>query len=407
MPRGVPRASSAAAPLPSRPRWRAPVFALSLLLALRSHADPLPAGEPGAGVAERERELQDLERQTAVLAATLAGEQAERQALLAELQAREREVAVLAITGRELAHRQGEQGRVAEGLRTREAEARAALAAQVADLGGQLRSAYVMGRAEGLRVLLNQQDPRRASRVMSYFAYLNRERLRGIRAVEAGAERLAALARESEREGARLAALSAEQAATQARLEAARAERARVLTGLEQSIQDREQTLSGLGRDAENLRLLVEHLRARAQIEAELAVRIAPFAEHQGRLAWPLLEARPLIAFGAPKAEDSELTWDGLLLAAREGEEVRAVWAGRVVHADWLLGFGMLMVIDHGDGYLSFYGHNQALLREVGDWVAAGEVIALGGNSGGRGQPVLYFAIRHHGEPLDPARWCG
>jgi murein hydrolase activator len=408
MRRGVRRASTAPVPPPSRPgRWCALVFALSLQLILPSHAFPAPAGDPGEGVAERERELQDLERQTAAVAAALAADQAERQALLTELQAREREVAVLAIAGRELAHRQAEQGRVAEGLRTRAAEARAALAVQLADLGGQLRSAYAMGRAEGLRVLLNQQDPRRASRIMSYFAYLNRERLRGIKAVEAGAERLATLARETEREGTRLAALSAEQAANQARLEAARAERARVLEGLEQRIQGREQTLTGLGHDAENLRLLVEHLRARAQIEAELAVRIEPFAEHQGRLAWPLLEARPLIAFGAPKAEDSDLTWDGVLLAAREGEEVRAVWAGRVVYADWLLGFGMLMVIDHGDGYLSFYGHNQALLREVGDWVAADEVIALGGNSGGRGQPMLYFAIRHNGEPLDPARWCG
>lgn len=403
--RGVPRWSTASAP-PSG-RRRASVLAAFLPLLLSVCPVPVPAGDPGETVAEREAELEDLQRQSAAVAATLVGEQAERQALIAELQTREREVAVLAITGRELAQRQGEQARVAEGLRIREAEAREALAVQVADLGAQLRSAYAMGRAEGLRVLLNQQDPLRASRIMSYFAYLNRERLRGIRAVEAGAERLAALAADAERERARLAALSAEQAATQARLEAARGERARVLAGLERTILDREETLNGLGRAAENLRILVENLRARAQIEAELAVRIAPFAEHQGRLPWPLLEARPLCAFGTPKAEDSELTWDGVLLAAREGEEVRAVWAGRVVYADWLPGFGMLLVIDHGDGYLSFYGHNEALLGEVGDWVATGEVIALGGNSGGRGRPVLYFAIRHNGEPLDPARWCG
>ena len=98
---------------------------------------------------------------------------------------------------------------------------------------------------------------------------------------------------------------------------------------------------------------------------------------------------------------------DGVLLVAREGEEVRAVYDGRVVYADWLRGFGMLLVIDHGDGYMSLYGHNEALLKEVGEWVAAGEVIALSGNSGGRDDPVLYFAIRRHGEPLDPGTWCG
>ena len=392
------------APVTRRPP-RVRVSLLVPVLALALAATP-PLAEAGA-VAERERDLAELERQAAAAAAALVGEQAERGALIIELEAREREVAALAVAGREVARRQAEQARLAEGLRARETEARAALAEQLDHLGGQLRSAYAMGRTEGLRVLLNQQDPRRASRVMSYYAYLNRERLRGIRTVESTAARLATLGRDAEREQARLESLSAEQQAAQARLEAARTERARVLAGLERTIQDREQTLAALNQDTENLRLLIEHLRARAQIEAELAVRLEPFAEHQGRLSWPLLEVRPLNRFAAPKADDAEQTWDGVLLAAREGEEVRAVYQGRVVYADWLLGFGMLLVIDHGDGYLSFYGRNEALLKEVGDWVAAGEPVALGGSRGGRDGPVLYFAIRHNGEPLDPARWCG
>jgi septal ring factor EnvC (AmiA/AmiB activator) len=118
------------------------------------------------------------------------------------------------------------------------------------------------------------------------------------------------------------------------------------------------------------------------------------------------LEGQVLADFGAPK-EDTELRWDGVLLAARQGEEVRAVHDGRVVHADWLRGFGLLLVIDHGEGYMSIYGHNEALLKETGEWVATGEVIALSGNSGGRNESVLYFAIRHNGRPQDPAGWCG
>jgi septal ring factor EnvC (AmiA/AmiB activator) len=152
--------------------------------------------------------------------------------------------------------------------------------------------------------------------------------------------------------------------------------------------------------------LLVQHLRQRAEIRAELEVQREPFELRRGHLPWPLLEGRLRASFGSSK-EGSELTLDGVLLAANEGEEVRAVYDGRVVYADWLRGFGMLLVIDHGDGYMSLYGHNETLLKEVGEWVAAGEVIALSGNSGGRDEPVLYFAIRRNGEPLDPATWCG
>jgi septal ring factor EnvC (AmiA/AmiB activator) len=263
-----------------------------------------------------------------------------------------------------------------------------------------------MGRADVLRLLLNQEDPVRAGRVLSYFAYFNRDRVSRIEAVESRAQRLASLAKDAEREVGRLAELSSRQEATRLRLETAKADRATALAELEKTIAGGEDDLALLQRDAENLRLLVEHLRQRAEIHAELEVQRQPFAERRGHLAWPLLEGRLSAPFGSAKP-DSGLSLDGVLLVAQEGEEVRAVYDGRVVYADWLRGFGMLLVIDHGDGYMSLYGHNEALLKEVGEWVAAGEVGALAGNSGGRDEPVLYFAIRRNGEPVDPATWCG
>ena len=354
----------------------------------------------------RSRDLSDLDRQMEGIGAELTGQNAERQALIAELEQREKDVAALAIAGRGLDRVVGEQTRVAQELRVRESQAQTALAEQTRRLAESLRTAYAMGRTDGLRMLLNQEDPVRASRVLSYFAYFNRERVRGIQAVEASAARLTRLAGDAEREAGRLREFALEQEAARVRLEAAKQERAQVLAALEQTIVSREADLVSLGRDAENLRLLVEHLRQRAQIKAELEIRRDPFATRQGRLAWPLLEGRIQAAFGTQKPE-SDSTWDGCLLAAREGEEVRTIYDGRVVYADWLVGFGLLLVIDHGDGFLSFYGHNEALLKDVGEWVSAAEVIALSGNSGGRDEPVLYFAIRHHGEALDPARWCG
>ena len=393
----------------AQPARRQATTALALALALAANSALVAnALDPVADdvVDARQRELVELEGQVQGIGTVLVGQNAERQALIAELEAREKDVAALAIAGRELERLVSEQTRVAQQLRDREALEHAALEAETVRLSELLRTAYAMGRADGLRMLLNQEDPIQASRVMSYFAYLNRERVRGIQAVEASAARLARLALGAEQETARLRDLAAQQEAGRRRLEAAKAERAQVLSGLEQAIASREEDLASLSRNAEQLRLLVEHLRQRAQIQAELQVQRDPFSSRRGRLAWPLLEGRIRAGFGTEKP-GSDQTWDGCLLVAREGEEVRSVYDGRVIYADWLLGFGLLLVIDHGDGFMSFYGHNQALLKEVGEWVTAAEVIGLSGNSGGRDEPVLYFAIRHHGEPMDPAKWCG
>jgi septal ring factor EnvC (AmiA/AmiB activator) len=362
--------------------------------------------DPDAAIEQREHDLQTIERQVETLGEELIGRSAERQALIQELEERERDVAALAVAGRELSRLVEEQTRVAQEYRAREEQEQKTLEQELRRLAELLRTAHAMGRADVLRLLLNQEDPARASRVLSYFAYFNRDRVSRIRAVESQSQRLALLAKNAEREAVRLEELASKQEATRVRLEAAKEDRAQVLANLELTISSREEDLALLQRDAENLRLLVEHLRQRAEIRAELEVQREPFAQRRGHLAWPLLEGRLSASFGSTK-EGSELALDGVLLTAHEGEEVRAIYDGRVVYADWLRGFGMLLVIDHGDGYMSLYGHNEALLRDVGEWVAAGEVIALSGNSGGRDEPVLYFAIRRNGEPLDPAAWCG
>jgi murein hydrolase activator len=402
-----PRASPDRSHKPRTPWPRRPVLLRACLLgSLLAFSVAWAVEDPDAAIEGRERDLQSLKRQVETLSKDLIDRNAERRSLIGELEERERDVAALALAERELTRLVEEQTRVSRELRDREAQEQRSLEREIGRLSELLRTAHAMGRADVLRLLLNQEDPVRASRVLSYFAYFNRDRVGRIRAVESQAQRLALLAKDAEREAARLVALATQQEATRVRLEAAKAERAKILAGLEATIASREGDLMLLQSDAENLRLLVEHLRQRAQIQAELGVQREPFAQRRGHLTWPLLEGRIRSGFGSSK-EGSEITLDGVLLVAREGEEVRAVYDGRVVYADWLRGFGMLLVIDHGDGYLTLYGHNQALLKEVGEWVAAGEAIALSGNSGGRDDPVLYFAIRRHGEPLDPAVWCG
>lgn len=354
----------------------------------------------------RERDLSEIEQRVEAIGAELVGDSAAREALIAELEERERDVAALAIAGHELAQMVRDQSRLAQSLRERQDAERAALEHERKRLAELFKTAHAMGRGDVLRMLLNQEDPVRATRVMSYFAYFNRARLARIESVTARAERIARLALEAARESARLTVLAEQQEATRLRLEVARDERTAVLAALERSIRSREQDLANMRRDAENLRLLVQHLRQRAQIRAELDVNRPSFQSRRGELPWPLPSSPITAGFGSLKGE-SGVRWDGVLLATQEGEEVRSVYYGRVVYTDWLRGFGLLIVVDHGDGYMSFYGHNEALLKEVGEWVAPSEVIALSGKSGGRGDAILYFAIRRNGEPLDPSQWCG
>jgi septal ring factor EnvC (AmiA/AmiB activator) len=130
-----------------------------------------------------------------------------------------------------------------------------------------------------------------------------------------------------------------------------------------------------------------------------------PFAQARGKLPWPV-DGRLVARYGTPRGGDARTKWDGVLIGASAGGQVRAVHGGRVVFADWLRGSGLLVILDHGNGYLSLYGHNQSLLKDAGDMVTAGEPIATVGNSGGQETPALYFAIRQQGRPSDPAQWC-
>ncbi|MGH8331554.1 MAG: murein hydrolase activator EnvC family protein, partial [Pseudomonas sp.] len=130
-----------------------------------------------------------------------------------------------------------------------------------------------------------------------------------------------------------------------------------------------------------------------------------PFASTRGKLPWPV-DGRLLARFGESRGDDARTKWDGVMISASAGSQVHAVHGGRVVFADWLRGAGLLVILDHGNGFLSLYGHNQTLLKSAGDVVKAGESISTVGNSGGQDTPALYFAIRQQGHPSDPAQWC-
>ncbi len=277
-----------------------------------------------------------------------------------------------------------------------------ALKSQRESLAILLRSAYALGRNEELKLLLQQDDVASIARVLAYHRYFQRSRIAQIDHLLGDLRQLADVQESIRAAGAELTATREERAVESARLETERDERARLMVELDAKLQDQGARIAALGKNEAALNGLLEKLRdVFADIPAQMAGD-APFASARGKLAWPL-RGKVVTAFGAK--DESGRSSSGLLLAATAGTSVRAVSHGRVAFADWLRGYGLMIIIDHGDGYLSLYGCNETLLKDVGDWVAAGETIATSGASGGQKTPGLYFELRAKGAPVNPRSW--
>ncbi|WP_051298981.1 murein hydrolase activator EnvC family protein [Marinobacterium litorale] len=285
-------------------------------------------------------------------------------------------------------------------LKAHEAELEAALARGAKRIREQLRAQYQQGRQPRLQLMLSESDPARAERLLAYFDALNRTMAEQI---DTYRQQLMALdqtrtsaAQTVENMADTRQSLTEQETA----LQAARAERESALEKLKTAQQADRERLARLEGDQKQLQALLKEIEAALE-RARLATANQAFDQLKGELPWPI-KGRLSRRFG-DKVND--LAYEGVLIKASVGEEVRAVHAGRVVFADWLRGYGLLLIIDHGGGYMSLYGHNQSLLRDTGTWVRAGEVVATSGESGGYEDTGLYFAIRHRGRSIDPGQW--
>jgi septal ring factor EnvC (AmiA/AmiB activator) len=274
-----------------------------------------------------------------------------------------------------------------------------------ASLARYVRAAYATGRQDQFKLLLNQENPATLSRALTYYAYFNRERAERIHALAVDLQNLADIEDSITRDTARLARLQEQKATARERLADQRRRRRDVIARLARELGDQNARLERLRQDEQTLAELVAGLaRELADIPAD-QTRQVPFRTLKGKLPWPSA-GKIRHRFGTPRGS-GDLSWKGVLVTARPGTPVQAISHGRVAFADWLRGFGLLMIIEHGDGYMSLYGHSESLFKEVGDWVEAGETIGKVGDSGGREMSGLYFEIRHLGTPVDPMRWCG
>jgi len=372
---------------------------LILTLCLASAASA--ADEPNP--AKAEAELKAVRSQIDKVQAEMERDAGRRDKITRELEEAEKTVSgargELDKLRRERAVHTARRAELAAARRTEEAvlgERRAALA-------GQIRAASMIGQKEPLKLLLNQRDPAQTGRDLTYYQYFGQARAKQIAAINSHIAELATLDTALAEEEARLAALEDEQKGELSRLQSARERRGRVLVSLETESKNRARELARLKDQQGGLEKLVRELRrALERIDKFPTDSKDAFAKLRGKLAWPVA-GKLLASFGQTRA--GGVKWDGVLLSGSQGAAVRAVYHGRVVYADWLSGLGLLTIIDHGDGYLSLYGHNERLYKEVGERVTAGDTIASVGDSGGRSTPALYFEIRKAGRPVDPRPW--
>ena len=286
-------------------------------------------------------------------------------------------------------------------LEAEQADNEQAVQAAALGLGQQLALVYRQGGHSRLKLFLNQDDWRQINRHLAYHGYLTRARLDSVSQLRSAIDVLESNRRALLAEQQAMERVAAEQAEAIVRLEAARSERSRALAAIERQVVSDSERLLALEQDAEELSRLIEEL-ADALADIPLEIEAPDLADLRGQLPMPV-QGPVRHRFGGRRAGD--LVWNGWLIAAERDTEIRAIAHGRVAYADWLRGYGLILIIDHGDGFMSLYAHAESLLRNVGDWVRPGDVIATVGSSGGVGESGLYFELRRNGRPVDPAAW--
>jgi len=362
----------------------------------------LPAARlDAAATAKTEAELRSLREKIDRITQQVSRDALERDRLSGSLKAAELSVgqarAELTRASRDYADRSARRA----GLALERQQQQQSLLNQRAALAAQLRVAYMIGREEPLKLLLNQQDPLHSGRLFAYYGYFGRARAGQISQIQTQVQRLDTLDVALGQQQTELASIRAAQQQQLQQFERARNDRQQVLASLTAAALTREQSLARLKSQQADLEGLLQQLNRGLKSVAPPDNATA-FGRSRGALSWPVA-GQVTAKFGDNRA--SGVKWEGVVIATERDAPVKAVAAGRVVYADWLPGLGLLAIVDHGEGYLSLYGHNDRLLKAVGEPVEAGEPIAAAGDTGGRAAPELYFEIRRDGRPVDPAPW--
>ncbi|MEH6515725.1 MAG: peptidoglycan DD-metalloendopeptidase family protein [Halioglobus sp.] len=349
------------------------------------------------------RELSQLQAQIDKVSAEISSARTRQNKLQTELKNSEMALGTLQKSLRDNTAAIADASAELQQLQTRKTGLESARQDQQTRIASELETAWKMGQQGQLKVLLNQEDPDTVARTMAYYRYFFEARTELLAGYRATLSELEQVAQGIVATTDTLESRQNELRQQQLELVSAQNKRKATVALLNADIKSKGASLKNLQQNRLELERLLETIE-QAVVNLQIPDNYQPFAAARGIMPWPV-KGKNSNRFGRPRNE-GKMKWQGINITAKEGDTVGAIHHGRVVYADWFRGSGLLLIVDHGDGYMSLYAHNQALLREVGEWVSAGTPISTVGDSGGLTKAALYFEIRHNGKPTNPANWC-
>jgi len=351
---------------------------------------------------DKQKKLQQLRSQMQEIQSDLGEQQKRRRQQQQELMSAEKKIGRQSRELKKLERKLAAQKQRIRASKIQQGLNRNSLVSQRNTMEQQIHAAYAIGRQDRLKLLLNQQDPAVAGRLMIYHDYFNRSRVQLLDLVQDTLDKLQHAEKEMTAEQERMSKLQARKHKEKVALEQSRSKRKKLIAQINQKISSGGVRLKELKEDEKRLQNLLVQIQKQASQQSQTNARKRPFKSRKGKMRWPA-NGKFKARFGTKKR--GGLKWDGVLISAAEGNDVKAVYHGKVVFSDWLRGFGLMLILDHGDGYMTLYGHNQSLAKQPGDLVSTNDVVAVLGDSGGQTEPGVYFAMRHKGKPIDPSKW--
>jgi len=345
-------------------------------------------------------ELAELKNKIKQLQSHLSGKQKQQSNAIKNLRSAEKKIAIASKILKSTNNQIKRKERQLSKLKTQQKNLNKDKNKQTKILEEQLRNIYINGKQEYLQLLLNQQDPEKLGRMLVYYDYMNKARQKQVNQLQQTLKELKTIDLAIQNDIKELALLKRSKQSETKQLLALKSKRQKLINDLAKEINSTNDQLTELEINAQELQQLIDSVQETIE-EMDFSQPLEGLKQLRGKLAWPA-KGKQLKSFGRSYQGQKA---NGILIAGKEGTEINAIHHGRIVYADWLRGFGLLLIIDHGEGYMSLYGYNQALYKDIGDWVEAGEAVSTLGQSGGQKQPALYFELRHQGSPVNPSKW--
>jgi len=355
-----------------------------------------------ASKAEARKELKRLKNKITKARNNLSANRSRYTKAVSELKGIEKEVASSSAILRKVKKQLAKAGKKLDDLNSQKKKLLIKKIQQQKAFSQQLRAAYGTGNEEYLKLLLNQTDPIELGRMLNYFQYFNQARSNEIAALSKTLSSLKRISIEINLERTRLDSLLKHRKKQTIDLRRKQKQRKEIAVRWQQKVKNSGIRLSSLVANEKELQSIIDAVREAIEVFMR-SESLKGLAGLKKKLKWPV-SGKIIKKYGNSKYA-GKLRWHGVLIRAKEGKSVHAISSGRVVFSDWLRGYGLLMIIDHGENYLTLYGHNQTLLKQIGDWVEPGEVISLVGNTGGQAKAALYFEMRYKNKPVNPSLW--